>query len=543
MSAVDALKARGAFYTPPDLASYLADWAIRTAHDKVLEPSCGEAAFVRAAWERLRTLDRIADPTRLPAIVCYELDPIASQTARSVVAGLGANAAIETKDFFDVVPGEAVDAVIGNPPYVRYQSFSGYSRVKAQRAAFAAGVRLDGLASSWAAFVVHACRFLKQDGRLALVLPAELLHVRYAFPVRRYLMQRFSKVTLVTFEKLVFPGVTSEVVLLLAEGSGGSDSIELRQVEDLDGLANHRITRRHWAPHTEDTKWSAALIAGEPLDLYKGSLADGSFVPLADWGDSYLCAVTGNNAYFRMTRSRALALGLESGDVVDVLPPRAKRLCGLSYSPDAHRELQMRDAPAVLFCPAPGAPSEAARRYIEAGEGQGVHLAYKCRVRNPWWRVPLPRVADAFITYMSHDSPRLISNTAGVHALNSVHGLICHRERVLGRELLPLAAMNSITALGAEMVGRSYGGGVLKLEPREAARLPVPSPELVRSHAAELRDLRASAERLLRSERYGELREQVDSVVLGPASNEHPGAIRAARDVLRSRRLKRSRSS
>ena len=42
-------------------------------------------------------------------------------------------------------------------------------------------------------------------------------------------------------------------------------------------------------------------------------------------------------------------------------------------------------------------------------------------------------------------------------------------------ELLPLAALNSITLLGAETVGRAYGGGMLKLEPREADVLPVPS--------------------------------------------------------------------
>src|SRR2546427_639474 len=55
-------KARGAFYTPPRLARYVADWAVRSADDAVLEPSCGEAAFLIAAGDRLSQLRAITGP-------------------------------------------------------------------------------------------------------------------------------------------------------------------------------------------------------------------------------------------------------------------------------------------------------------------------------------------------------------------------------------------------------------------------------------------------------------------------------------------------
>ena len=47
-------KARGAFFTPAEISRYLAQWAIQSANDVVLEPSCGEASFLLAAGERLR---------------------------------------------------------------------------------------------------------------------------------------------------------------------------------------------------------------------------------------------------------------------------------------------------------------------------------------------------------------------------------------------------------------------------------------------------------------------------------------------------------
>ncbi|MCY3656479.1 MAG: N-6 DNA methylase [Chloroflexota bacterium] len=540
-----AEKARGAFYTPPALAQYLAEWAIRTPDDVVVEPSCGEAVFLEAAWAELRGQGRSAESPI--AIYGYEIDAGASEAARRVVSQIGAPTAIETCDFFDVLPTGGADVVVGNPPYIRYQSFSGLSREKAQWAALAAGVRLGGLASSWAPFVVHAARFLKDAGRLALVLPAELLHVNYAAPVRRYLMERFGQVTLVTFERLIFPGVTTEVVLLLAEGPGPTDSIELIQVADVDALLEHRCTHQNWTPRPDDTKWSPALIAGGSLDLYRELLDHGDFVPLSKWGDVSLGAVSGRNSYFRISPSRMAEFGLGRDDTVDVLPPNGKALRGLSYSRKAHEELARGDEPTALFYPDASRLSAAAEEYISAGEELGVHRAYKCAVRDPWWRVPVAdETADIFVTYMNHDAPRLISNGAGVHALNSVHCVALRQgTRGLGKSLLPIAALNSVTALGAELLGRSYGGGVLKVEPREAARLPVPSPEFVRNLEAELLTVEASAGRVLRSGKHDVLRSRVDSILLASRDagiTARFEELRESRNSLRGRRHHRGRS-
>lgn len=542
MTATAERKARGAFYTPTEIAEHLARWAIRSHKDTILEPSCGEASLLQAAWKRLGDL---APDTGVPrgGLLGYEIDSIASLSAKEALVALGARGAVETADFFDVPPTGDADVVIGNPPYIRYQSFSGVQRAKAQRAALAAGVRIDGLASSWAAFVVHASRFLKTDGRLALVLPAELLHARYAAPVRRYLMERFKEVRLVLFEQLVFPEVTSEVVLLLAEGTGGADSISLTQVPDIRALADSATAHRVWTPSTDDTKWSAALVGDELLQSYQSVFESPAFGSLADWGMPYLGAVSGNNNFFRIRRSHAEAFELSDDELVEVLPPGKRALRGLAYSQAAHAELSAHDEPTLLFYPQESTLSRAAQRYIRSGEARGVDNAYKCRARRPWWRVPLPRTADIFVTYMSHEGPRLITNTGGVHALNSVHGLVLNHHRRLGTELLPLAALNSVTSLGAEIVGRSYGGGVLKLEPREASRLPMPTASLVATHQSELLAVKATAGPLLRTGKLDELRARVDRVLLSSCSESDLVAIRAARDELRNRRQTRSRSA
>lgn len=140
---------------------------------------------------------------------------------------------------------------------------------------------------------------------------------------------------------------------------------------------------------------------------------------------------------------------------------------------------------------------------------------HKCRVRKIWWQVPLVEPADLFLTYMNADTPRITTNAAGTLHLNSVHGIYLqepHRE--LGRNLLPLAVLTSMTLVGAEMVGRAYGGGMLKIEPREADRLPVPSPEVVEAARGRLVALRPQLSSLLRNGRLVEAAKLVDDVLL-----------------------------
>ncbi|MGH9807535.1 MAG: Eco57I restriction-modification methylase domain-containing protein, partial [Terriglobia bacterium] len=224
------------------------------------------------------------------------------------------------------------DAVIGNPPYIRYQQHSGTSRAKSLEAALAEGVRLNGLASSWAAFTVHSTRFLKPGGRLGLVLPAELLSVNYAAPVRRFLLQRFSRVRLVMFESLVFPGALEEVVLLLAEGSGGADCFEVYQARDLAALPLARTA--DWKEHRPEqgAKWTSALLTPALFDSYKNLSDSEDFETLSDWGETYLGAVTGNNDFFSLSKSEVSTLGLSEDELVPISPPGSRHLRGHRFT-------------------------------------------------------------------------------------------------------------------------------------------------------------------------------------------------------------------
>lgn len=534
-------KARGAFFTPRELCDHVVRWAVRSPDDRVLEPSCGEAAFLLSAARRLHDLNgtSVHPAANLAGV---ELHEESARAARNLLATEGRDAEIRVGDFFTVEPTATFDAVVGNPPYVRYQDFAGEARAHGRAAALRAGVPLTGLASSWAAFVVHAALFLKPEGRLGLVLPAELLTVNYAAEVRRFLMQRFARVRLVLFTERVFPGVLEEVVLLLAEGEGPTDHCELYQVRDASDLARADDVARRWKPATPDSKWTPSLMPTAALETY-GDVANGeAFGTLHDWGDTTLGMVTGNNRYFALSPQRVRELRLAKRDLIPLSPPGSRHLRGLTFSSSAWNELGEAGRATLLFRPA-AEPSAAGASYIASGEELNVHTAYKCKVRKPWWRVPFVPPADLLLTYMNADTPRLSANRVRAHHLNSVHGVYLRPGmRRVGMDLLPLAALNSMTLLGAETVGRAYGGGMLKLEPKEADLLPVPNKATVEAAAQDLSAARPQMARSLRSGRLADAVRIVDDVLLVGHLGMKRADVKALRDAhaeLAARRVAR----
>lgn len=541
-------KSRGAFFTPAEMTDFLSSWAIRSREDRVLEPSCGEAAFLLSAAARLGELgaERSAIIAQLDGVEIHSTSALAAVERLEQV---GYSATVETANFFDLAPRPVFDAVIGNPPYVRYQNFSGEDRAKGLQAALAQGVRLTGLASSWAAFTIHAAQFLKPGGRLGLVLPAELLSVNYAAQVRRFLLRRFASVRLVLFEELVFPGVLEEVVLLLAEGeSEGGSSFEVHQAKNLAALKdiNPASLWSGFTPNNEVSKWTAALLPNSAFEIYREFTEGTEFSEMIEWGSTYLGAVTGNNGFFSLTAADAERLGLSAAELLPISPPGSRHLRGLNFATQAWKTLAKEGKRCYLFAPDPQKPSAAALRYIAAGEAAKIHAGYKCRNRSPWWRVPLVARPDLLFSYMNHDRPRLTTNEANVHLLNSLYGVTLKKERrAIGRELLPAACLNSLTLLGAEIVGRAYGGGLLKHEPKEADLLPVPSLATLEAVSGQLRNLAPQIAGALRSTDSMAATRLVDRVLLEEhlgLSGEKVAALRQAREVLFQRRAARGRN-
>jgi hypothetical protein len=514
-----------------------------------MDPTCGEAAFLVAAAERLQTLG--VPPQAVAAqLTGVDLHQPSLDSSAELLRELGVGANLVRSDFFELVSpaqiGDRVgwqDAVVGNPPFVRYQEHRGDDRKRSAAAALAQGVRLSGLASSWAATLVHASAFLKPTGRLAMVLPAELLTVGYAEPIRRWLRARFAVVNLVMFERLQFRDAEENVVLLVAHGIGPCDSFCLFHVDDADDLADIHPLDPVGANPAAEGKWSDLALPLDTRQLFK-SVALERMVRLDTYGTPELGTVTGANDYFALSEVTRKKYGIHEKHLKRISPPGTRHLKGLTFSRAQWEELKLAGDRVWLLHPEATARSKGLSEYITHGEALGVPEAYKCSVRKPWWRPPAVSIPDLFFTYMSHRYPRLIENAADATFVNSMHGVRLRQGAPdKARAALPLLALNSASMLGAEVMGRSYGGGILKMEPREAAGLPVPAPD---DFAAAWRGLERQRPNLDAALKRGEWRcvvAEVDRVLLRGVMRLDADDVVAIRDAATLLRVRRTRQT
>lgn len=543
-------KARGAFFTPYAIAEYLADWALRGDGNEglVLDPTCGEGVFLLAAAERAASDDH------LPPAHLFGVDIHANsleETARLLAAGGHERANLFIGNFFEEPhPGQLdaripyVDAVVGNPPFVRYQEHRGHVRRRATAAALAQGVRLSGLASSWAALLVHASSFLKPNGRIAMVVPAELLSVGYAEPIRQWLRRRFKAVHLVLFDQLQFAGAEEQVVLLVARGTGGCSAFTLHEVSEADELARlHIFDSDAFAP-SDTGKWTDLLVPDEVRGILRRSMREG-FTTLRNYGRIELGTVTGANSYFTLNEATRQEYNLlPEKHVVRTLPPGSRHLASSHFTAGQWEQLKLNGERVWMLSPSIQRPvaGTGLQRYIDLGESHEVHKGYKCSVRTPWWRAPAQAAPDMFFTYMSHVAPRLVSNDARTTFVNSLHGLSLRSDITdEERAALPFMLFNTVSMLSAELVGRTYGGGILKMEPREADQLAVPRRECLAKAWSELRGRHQELDQLVRSRNWHQVTDIVDEALLTNASGVQEDDLRKLRAALQRQRARRQR--
>lgn len=115
-----------------------------------------------------------------------------------------------------------------------------------------------------------------------------------------------------------------------------------------------------------------------------------------------------------------------------------------------------------------------------------------------------------------------------------------HRVRMLNGippAKLAAASINTVTFAFSEVLGRSYGGGVLELEPREAEALPFPNPSGLTMGDA------AKVDGLLRKGELLAALDHVDSKLLRHLDRDLLAHLRAVWERLRDRRLARGRKS
>ena len=467
-------KLRGGYYTPQIITEFICNWAIDQNTRNVLEPSCGDGNFLAAAVNRLTEVNM--ELSIEESIMGIELCPEEACKAKQY------NTRVVCDDFFEYYKNHIAnkvyfDAIVGNPPFIRYQNVDEKSRNIAFQFMKDVGMHPTKLTNIWLPFLILSALALTTNGKLGMVIPAELFQVNYAGETREFLARFFDRLTLITFQKLVFEEIQQEVVLLLGERTSENKGIQVIELNDLEDLKNLRLDNFYNYEvkklNHSDEKWVKYFLSCAEIELMRKLRNNTDISCTTDLFEINVGLVSGENSFFLLNRNMVEEHQLSKATRMVI--GKTEQLKGVILSERDFRELVERGKKVYMFMPKDlpfSKLSKAEQEYIRYGVDQGFDKGYKCRIRKNWYCVPQSWEPDAFILRQVNRFPRIILNH-----VNAVSTDTIHKVRFLegiNPEFVAAAFVNSFTLALSEITGRSYGGGVLTFEPGEIRKLMIP---------------------------------------------------------------------
>lgn len=469
-----AQKLRGGYYTPKELADFIVKNINNAENMSILEPSCGDGVFIDSISELL-------PDTAISKVDAVEIEEV--EAKKVVNKNYGSKYNIINSDFLEFYHKNKTaryDLILGNPPYIRYQYLTKEQREIQSEILLGNQMQSNKLINSWVCFLVACVELLSENGSIGFVIPAELLQVAYAEDLRLYLSNSLSKITLLTFKELVFPDIEQEVVVLIGEKdtSIAMDRavISVIELENLKDMASCDLSTIEYQEieHTKE-KWTHYFLSKDENAVVKKYRNHNSFSTFDDIAVVNVGITTGNNKFFSLDKQTVSDYELDN--VTLPLIGRSSHAHGLFFNLDDWKSNVGKDARAHLLYFPVSIPfdeyPDLHKAYITKGEKDDEHKGYKCSIRDRWYIVPSVWVPDAFFLRRNNVFPKFVLNEINAVSTDTMHR-IKFNEGIDRRKAL-LSYYNSITFAFTEINGRSYGGGVLEILPREVGSVILPN--------------------------------------------------------------------
>lgn len=464
-----AEKLRGGFYTPPIIADFILKWGMssKTNYD-ILEPSCGDGIFLKQIKN---------GNYKYKSITAIEYDTIEYKKAEKIELK---NKTILNADFLEYCnnTNDKYDFIVGNPPYIRYQFFNKEQQKEAQKISESVNLKYSKLTNIWVSFVIGSSLLLKNKGKIGFVLPAEILQVSYAKELRLFLAQFYNNISIISFEKLVFPNIQQEVVLLLCEKDGTKthsiNHIELKDANSLEKLEIETLNSNRKKIDFNNNKWTFYFLDQKEIDFLETVAQKYNLPRIGDFANIEVGITTGSNSFFTIDKDTVSQYGLKN--YAKPMVGRSVQVNSLLFNKNDWLDNVNKGARAYLLTfPEKQKIINGAKSYIEFGESLNVNKGYKTGIRDNWYVVPSLKISDALFVRRNHLYPKLVINEAEAYTTDTMHRVFINKE--VDKRAFVGSYYNSLTLAFTEVCGRSHGGGVLELMPNEVESVILPFNE------------------------------------------------------------------
>lgn len=467
-------KLRGGYYTPPALVEFCLQRAAALVAGgdelKILEPSVGDGAFIRGIRHSATGL-----ASRVEKIDALEIVPEEASKAEISLRASGFCGQVLRDSVLSwaATTDEWYGLLLGNPPFVRYQFVSDADKEAIPVIGERLGLTFAGVSNLWIPVLLGSLARLCPGGAFAVVLPTECFTGVSARVVREWLRHGADDLRFDLFSPGSFPEVLQEVAVL--SGRRADEARTLAPLQIVEHGARGMSKSWTYRPVPDERNWTRSLLEPHHSEALSTALASSNVVRLDTVARLEVSIVTGANDFFCVDDATVRHFHLEPW--ARPLLARARHSPGLNFTPQDLESARREGVTTWLldFDPARPDPTTfpAAREYLESGISRQLPGRYKCRIRDPWYRVPFVRSGALMLSKRSHLFPRLLLNGAEAFTTDTIYrGDVLPGSSVAAADLVT-TFHSSLTLLLAELEGRSFGGGVLELVPSEIARLSV----------------------------------------------------------------------
>lgn len=472
----EALREKGQFWTPAWVAEAMVAYAIFGGSRSIFDPAVGAGAFFRAA-KKVAVESGVQIELHGTEI---DADALAQAGRNELSASDLAN--VQITDFVLRPPKKSYRSIVANPPYIRHHRIS--PSVKSQLKAFAAqtiSASLDGRAGLHIYFLLRALQLIEDDGRLAFIMPADTCEGIFAPVLWKWITANYRLEAVVTFtpEASPFPNVdTNPLIFLIRKGEpeitfkwaqvrcAGTSQLKAWMSGSLSNTSTDElyISRR---------SVSEGIATGLSRSFSKLTSAEPT---LADYASVLRGIATGANEFFFLTREQSRGLKISSEFLLPAIG-RTRDVASDRVTSESLDALDKKGRPTLLFTPGGREldcfPSSV-REYILVGQKLGLSERPLIAQRRPWYKMETRRVPPILFAYLGRRNTRFIRNLAGVVPLT---GFLCVYPHQADRDFIDKlwkVLCHPQTIANLNLVGKSYGDGAIKVEPRALEKLPLP---------------------------------------------------------------------
>ena len=444
------LKTFGQFFTPDLIAEFMCRWAGKNARN-MLDPAVGNGVF-------LRKMAKIYPRCKLTG---YELDSGILDFFGNI-----SGAEIFQGDYLTMDWQTKYDAIVGNPPYNRFQAVDNRQNIL-QRIYQETGCRYNSNSNLYLLFLAKSIFQLADKGRLAYLIPSEFLNSAYGAQLKEKLLRERLLRCVINFSdnKEVFPAANTTCCILLLDRAPKKEIIffNLASVEelahmDVDSELEAHCTRMKYGVIKAEQKWRPYLYQ-EESSYYQ------NLVPIEKYCRIERGIATGANNFFCLSSQQADNLHIDkkylkpclchSRDVKELIW-RKRDWQALADNQGKAYLLDIQDEPAG-----------GVKAYIQQGQELGLPKRYLLSKRNPWYSMEQKSPAPILISSAYRDDYKVLRNLAETANLTGFHRIFVRESY---EHFTDIIFCYLLTETARELINRNrkeMGRGLAKLQPSD----------------------------------------------------------------------------